>query len=64
MGLSADVHAQYVVTLAYNDYYGPYSKGPNPFPVPGVSPVVWQGTNGSGVLGDRGWVSLTLKTTF
>ncbi|MDT3671023.1 MAG: DUF1302 family protein [Aromatoleum sp.] len=64
VGLSADVHAKYVVTLAYNDYYGPYSKGPNAFAVPGVSPVVWQGTNGSGVLSDRGWVSLTLKTTF
>lgn len=64
VGLSADVFSKYIVTLAYNDYYGPYSKGPNPFAVPGVSPVVWNGTNGSGVLSDRGWVSLTLKTTF
>ncbi len=66
LGLSADVQAKYTVTLSYNDYYGPYTTGPNALAdtVPGVSPVVWEGTNGSGVLKDRGWVSLTLKTTF
>lgn len=66
IGLSADVHSKYTVSLAYNDYFGPYSVGANPFAgvVPGISPAVWEGTNGSGVLKDRGWFSLTLKTTF
>ena len=65
VGLSADVFSKYTVTLTYNDYYGPFSKGPNPFAgVPGISPVVWQGTNGSGILHDRGWLSLMLKATF
>ncbi len=64
VGLSADVFSKYTVTLAYNDYFGPYTKVPNALAMPGASSVVWGSGNGAGVLEDRGWLSLTLKTTF
>jgi len=64
VGLSADVFSKYTVSLAYNDYYGPYTKVPNAFAMPGASPVVWGAGNGAGVTEDRGWVSLTVKATF
>jgi hypothetical protein len=66
VGLSADVFSKYTVTLAYNDYFGPYAKGANApaLVAAGGSPVIWTGANGAGLLEDRGWLSLTLKTTF
>ncbi|MCM8566533.1 DUF1302 domain-containing protein [Thauera linaloolentis] len=64
VGLSADVQAKYIFTLSYNDYYGPYTKAPNADVMPGAAPTVWQGTNGSGLTSDRGWLSFTFKTTF
>lgn len=64
IGVGLDIYARYNVTLTYSDYLGQYSTGPNIVPVPGVSNEVWQGTNGAGVLRDRGWLALTLKTTF
>jgi hypothetical protein len=55
VGMGLEVINKYIVNLSYNDYFGGY----------GVTNGVWNGTaNGSGVLRDRGWVSLTLKTTF
>lgn len=64
LGVGLDIFSKYTVNLSYNDYFGGYSMGPNPVAVPGVASEVWQGTNGSGVLRDRGWVSLTVKATF
>lgn len=56
VGAGLDIYSKYNVTLAYNDYFGDYVK----------SPVTNQiiGSNGSGTLDDRGWLSLTLKTVY
>lgn len=65
VGVGLDIHAKYEIDLAYNDYFGEYTKGPNPLAgTPGVEDVVWEGTSGSGILHDRGWLSLTFKTAF
>jgi len=65
VGVGLDIHAKYEIDLAYNDYFGDYTKGPNPFAgVPGVEDVVWEANNGSGIMHDRGWLSLTFKTAF
>ncbi len=65
VGVGLDIHAKYEIDLAYNDYFGEYTKGPNLLAgTPGVDDIVWEGTSGSGVLSDRGWLSLTLKTAF
>ena len=64
MGVGLDIHAKYEVDLAYNDYFGEYTKGPNLNPAAGVQDIVWAGTSGSGILADRGWLSLTFKTAF
>lgn len=55
LGLSADVQQKYNLTLAYNDYFGHYQ----------TNGVAVTSSNGSlGLIKDRGWVSLTFKTTF
>lgn len=64
VGVGLDIHAKYEVDLAYNDYFGEYTKGPNLNPAAGVQDIVWAGTSGSGILADRGWLSLTFKTAF
>lgn len=66
VGVGLDIYSKYKVDLAYNDYFGKYSKGQNPYAVPGVEDVVWESYNGLayGLLEDRGWLSLTFKTTF
>lgn len=56
VGVGLDIYAKYNVNLAYNDYYGDYVK------MPGTDQII--GINGSGTLSDRGWLSLTLKTSF
>jgi hypothetical protein len=57
IGADFDIYAKYKVTLAYNDYFGPLPKDP--------ATGLWTGAaNGAGVYRDRGWVSLTFKTTF
>lgn len=55
VGVEADVHAQYKVGLAYSDYFGDLVKNDQ-------GQII--GSNGNALLRDRGWVSLTLKTTF
>lgn len=55
VGVEADVHAQYKVGLAYSDYFGDMVKNDQ---------GQIAGSNGLALLRDRGWVSLTLKTTF
>lgn len=61
VGLGLDIYARHQVTLAYNGFFGPITTTYNP--------VVSQNTvaTSSGqtpLLRDRGWVSLTLKTSF
>jgi hypothetical protein len=55
-GVAADIYQKYKVQLSYNGYYGNYSVTPT-----GAMNVA-NGTSAS--LSDRGWVSLTFKTTF
>lgn len=65
VGIGLDIHSKYEVDLAYNGYFGDYSKGVNNVVPddPRVNPV-WVTQNGNGILGDRGWVSLTGKMSF
>ena len=55
-GIAADIRQQYKFTLAYTGYYGNYSL------TPAGAMNVANGTYAA--LSDRGWVSLTFKTTF
>lgn len=66
VGLGADYKGKYKFDLTYSDYFGDYSKAPNPFfGVPGIGPT-GLGTNngGNALIHDRGWLSFTFKTTF
>jgi len=58
IGAHFDIHAKYEVTLQYNDYFGKYTTQDSP-----LGPI-WAGTNGSGIMRDRGWLSLMFKTVF
>jgi hypothetical protein len=59
-GLALDIYQKYRVDLKYNGFYGNYAAArPGFVGFPDVLP------NGSlAALSDRGWVSLTFKTTF
>ena len=61
-GLAADIYQKYRIDLKYNGYYGDYSTNPTGATPKGGVMGVPNGANSS--LSDRGWVSLTLKTTF
>jgi len=61
-GIGADIYQKYRVDLKYNGYYGQYSTNPTGATPAGGVLGVPNGANSS--LSDRGWVSLTLKTTF
>lgn len=64
IGIGLDIQSKYEIDLAYNDYFGDYNKGANPLSNdPRVNPA-WTTQNGNAILSDRGWVSLTAKTTF
>jgi hypothetical protein len=60
VGLGLDIYQKYRVDLKYSGYYGDYATTTPGFAgYPGVLP------NGSlAAISDRGWVSLTFKTTF
>ena len=60
VGIAADIYQKYRIDLKYSDYYGDFSTVPTPDP--GGVMGVPNGANAS--LSDRGWVSLTFKTTF
>lgn len=61
VGVSLDYLAQYKVDLAYNGFFGPATTVYNPI----VDANVVATSSGSiPQLRDRGWVSLTFKTTF
>lgn len=66
LGLGFDYQARYELNVAYTDYFGSYNKGRNPLDfVPGISPVVMDTASGDmAMLHDRGWLSVTFKTTF
>ncbi len=57
LGLAADILSQYRIDLKYTGYFGDYSTNP----VTGAA-TVFNGVNAA--LSDRGWWSLTFKTTF
>jgi len=56
LGIAADIYSKYRVDLKYTGYYGNYTTN-----AAGAANV-FSGVNSS--LSDRGWVSLTFKTTF
>ena len=57
LGLNATIQQTYLVSLSYVDYFGKYDTNP----ATGAATVF----NGSqAAISDRGWVSLTFKTTF
>ncbi len=61
-GIAADIYQKYRIDLKYNGYYGDYSTNPTGATPAGGVMGVPNGANAS--LSDRGWVSLTFKTTF
>ncbi|HEY2907107.1 MAG TPA: DUF1302 domain-containing protein [Vicinamibacterales bacterium] len=61
-GIAADIYQKYRIDLKYNGYYGNYSTDPTGLTPAGGVMGVPNGANAS--LSDRGWVSLTFKTTF
>jgi hypothetical protein len=62
VGVAADIYQKYRIDLKYSGYYGDYSTTPTAVTPAGGVMGVPNGANAS--LSDRGWVSLTLKTTF
>jgi len=61
-GVGADIYQKYRIDLKYNGYFGNYSTTPTALTPAGGVMGVPNGANAS--LSDRGWVSLTFKTTF
>jgi hypothetical protein len=61
-GVAADIYQKYKIQLSYNGYFGNFSTDPTTATPAGGVMGVPNGTFAS--LSDRGWVSLTLKTTF
>ena len=61
-GVAADIYQKYRIDLKYSGYYGNYSTTPTGATPAGGVMGVPNGANAS--LSDRGWVSLTFKTTF
>ena len=57
---------KYKFSIAYADYFGHYTAGPNIFAaVPRIGPNQMAYSNGgNALLKDRGWLSFTFKTTF
>jgi hypothetical protein len=65
VGVGADVKGKYKFDLAYNDYFGHYTAGANPFAgVPGIGQQMAYSNGGNAILHDRGWLSFTFKTSF
>jgi len=65
IGVGADYQAKYKFDLAYTGYFGRVKAGPNSFATtPGIGPYQVATSSGNGAIRDRGWLSLTFKTTF
>ncbi len=62
VGVAADIYQKYRFDLKYTGYYGNYSTSPTTATPAGGVMGVANGVNAA--LSDRGWVSLTFKTTF
>jgi hypothetical protein len=62
VGVAADVYQKYRFDLKYAGYYGNYSTDPTTLTPAGGVMGVANGVNAA--IADRGWVSLTFKTTF
>jgi hypothetical protein len=63
IGLHANIRSRYDVTLAYNGYHGDTNGRQALGPVGSYNANDYGG-NGLGFFNDRGWVSLTLGTSF
>lgn len=61
IGIGADYMARYKVDLAYNGFFGPITTNFNP--IVGQNTVATS-SGATPLLRDRGWVSLTFKTSF
>jgi hypothetical protein len=61
-GVAADIYQKYRIDLKYTGYYGNYSTDPTRLTPAGGVMGVPNGVNAA--ISDRGWVSLTFKTTF
>jgi hypothetical protein len=61
VGVGLDYEARHQLTLAYNGFFGPITTSYNP--VVGTNTVATS-SGATPLLRDRGWVSLTFKTTF
>jgi hypothetical protein len=61
IGLGADYLAKYRINLAYNAYFGDFGTNTSFL---GTQAINGSTNAGNGSLKDRGWLSLTLKTTF
>ncbi len=62
VGLAADIYQKYRIDLKYTGYFGDYSTSPTRLTPAGGVMGVANGANAA--LSDRGWMSLTFKTTF
>jgi hypothetical protein len=62
VGVAADIYQKYRIDLKYTGYYGDRSTDPTRLTPGGGVMGVANGVNAA--LADRGWVSLTFKTTF
>ena len=62
VGVAADVYQKYRFDLKYAGYYGNYSTDPTRLTPAGGVMGIANGVNAA--MADRGWVSLTFKTTF
>lgn len=61
IGLGADYQAKYRINLAYNAYFGDFGTNTSFL---GTRAINGATNAGNGTLKDRGWLSLTLKTSF
>jgi hypothetical protein len=63
-GIALDMYQKYRLDLKYTGYLGNYATTANALAngLPAGAVTVYNGTNA--ILSDRGWVSLTFKTTF
>jgi hypothetical protein len=56
IGLAADIYQKYRVDLKYHAYYGDYTTN--------AAGAVTTFNGATAAVSDRGWISLTFKTTF
>jgi hypothetical protein len=62
LGVAADIYQKYRIDLKYTGYYGQYQTTSMTAAPPTGGVTAFGGLNS--ILSDRGWISLTFKTTF